>query len=129
MTSIAFDSTAREQPRGQIYGADARSETASVTLSGGELHHGFSIDMDVGGTFTDGFFTDGREIRSDKVLTTPHEVSECLCNCIAAGARTFSISTGEFLRRTAVVRVSTTVGTNLLVQGKGAKIGLIVSQG
>jgi N-methylhydantoinase A len=129
MTSIAFDSTAREQPRGQIYGADARSETASVTLSGGELHHGFSIDMDVGGTFTDGFFTDGREIRSDKVLTTPHEVSECLCNCIAAGARTFSISTGEFLRRTAVVRVSTTVGTNLLVQGKGAKIGLIVTKG
>ena len=29
----------------------------------------YSIDIDIGGTFTDGFFTDGVEIRTDKVLT------------------------------------------------------------
>ena len=44
MTSIAFDSAALEQPRGLIFGSDdTRSETASVTLSGGALHHGFSV--------------------------------------------------------------------------------------
>jgi N-methylhydantoinase A len=90
---------------------------------------GFSIDIDVGGTFTDGFYTDGTQFHSDKVLTTPHDVSECLSSCIIAGARSFGMETADFLRRTAVVRVSTTIGTNLLVQRKGPKIGLIVTKG
>jgi len=89
----------------------------------------YSIDIDIGGTFTDGFFTDGAEVRTEKVMTTPHDITECFMNCVAAGSVAFAVDLAEFLRRTAVVRVSTTVGTNLLVQRAGPKLGLLVTAG
>jgi N-methylhydantoinase A/oxoprolinase/acetone carboxylase beta subunit len=33
---------------------------------------GFMVDIDTGGTFTDGLFTKGAEIRRVKVDSTPH---------------------------------------------------------
>lgn len=89
----------------------------------------YSIDIDIGGTFTDGFFTDGTDVRTAKVLSTPHDITECFMNCIEAGSRAFGHDISEFLRRTSVARVSTTVGTNLLVQGSGPRLGLIVTKG
>lgn len=89
----------------------------------------YSIDVDIGGTFTDGFFTDGENVRTEKVLTTPHDITECFMNCVQAGSKAFNLELPEFLRRTAVARVSTTVGTNLLVQHAGPKIGLVVTHG
>ncbi len=46
----------------------------------------FTIDIDVGGTFTDGYMSDGVEARTAKVLTTPHDIAECITNCVEAGA-------------------------------------------
>lgn len=89
----------------------------------------YSIDIDIGGTFTDGFFTDGTQIQTRKVLTTPHDISECFMNCVRAGSEAFSLDLESFLLKTDVARVSTTVGTNLLVQCNGPRIGLIVSEG
>ena len=89
----------------------------------------YSIDIDIGGTFTDGFFTDGTQVRTEKVITTPHDITECFMNCVAAGCAAFGVDLAEFLRRTAVVRGSTTVGTNLLVQRAGPKLGLLVTAG
>ncbi|MGE0748217.1 MAG: hydantoinase/oxoprolinase family protein [Rhodospirillales bacterium] len=89
----------------------------------------YSIDIDIGGTFTDGFFSDGKEVRTEKVLTTPHDITECFMNCVVAGSKAFDLELAEFLRRTSVARVSTTVGTNLIVQRAGPKLGLIVTEG
>lgn len=89
----------------------------------------YSIDIDIGGTFTDGFFTDGKDFRSAKVLSTPHDITEGFLACVKAGAQLFDHEPFLFLRRTGVVRLSTTVGTNLLVQRRGARIGLIVTSG
>jgi N-methylhydantoinase A/acetophenone carboxylase len=89
----------------------------------------YSIDIDIGGTFTDGFFTDGTEVRTEKVLSTPHDITEGFMNCVAAGANAFSMPMQDFLRRTAVARVSTTVGTNLLVQRAGPRLGVLVTKG
>ena len=89
----------------------------------------YTIDIDIGGTFTDGFFTDGTDVRTEKVVSTPHDITECFMNCIVAGAGAFGLDTSDFLRRTSVTRVSTTVGTNLLVQGAGPRLGLIVTKG
>jgi N-methylhydantoinase A/acetophenone carboxylase len=89
----------------------------------------YSLDIDIGGTFTDGFFTNGEEVKTAKVLTTPHDVTEGFLDCIRFGSRLFDVPLDEFLRRTAVARLSTTIGTNLLVQQKGARIGLIVTAG
>jgi N-methylhydantoinase A len=89
----------------------------------------FSIDIDIGGTFTDGFFSDGSTIRTRKVLTTPHDITECFMQCVGAGSEAFGLELGDFLRRSSVARVSTTIGTNLLVQRSGPRIGLIVTKG
>ena len=89
----------------------------------------YTIDIDVGGTFTDGYFTNGKEIKTAKVLTTPHDISECIGNCVVFGAEAFGQPLKEFLRKNDVARVSTTVGTNLIIQAAGPKIGLLVTKG
>ena len=89
---------------------------------------GFTIDIDTGGTFTDGFITAGDRFELVKVDTTPHDLTVCLINCIDEAAQKFELSTQEFLSRTAIIRYSTTVGTNALLQKKGPKLGLIVTE-
>jgi N-methylhydantoinase A len=89
----------------------------------------YSLDIDIGGTFTDGFFTDGTLVETAKVLTTPHDVTECFLDCVKLGSSRFNVDLDNFLRRTSVARLSTTIGTNLLVQRKGARVGLLVSAG
>jgi len=90
---------------------------------------GFTIDIDTGGTFTDGFMTAGDRVELVKVDTTPHDLTVCFINCIEEGAKRFGLSTEELLSRTAVIRYSTTVGTNSLLQKKGPKLGVIVTEG
>jgi len=89
----------------------------------------FMIGVDTGGTFTDGFFTRDGDLRTVKVLTTPHDLTVCLADCIEEGARQFGISVQEMLADTDIVRYSTTVSVNTIIQRVGAKIGLLVSQG
>jgi N-methylhydantoinase A len=90
---------------------------------------GFTVDIDTGGTFTDGFMTAGNRVELVKVDTTPHDLTVCFVNCIEEGAQKFGLSTEEFLARTAVIRYSTTVGTNALLQKKGCKLGLMITEG
>lgn len=90
---------------------------------------GFTIDIDTGGTFTDGFFSDGERYEKIKVDTTPHDLTVCFANCITEGAKIFDISPTNLLRDTSVVRYSTTVGTNALIQRTGNRVGLLVTAG
>ncbi|MDH5365124.1 MAG: hydantoinase/oxoprolinase family protein, partial [Dehalococcoidia bacterium] len=85
--------------------------------------------IDTGGTFTDGFFTRDGESRTAKVLTTPHDLTVCLAECVREGAQQFGVSVQDMLADTEVVRYSTTVSVNTIIQRTGAKIGLLVSQG
>ncbi|GAB7386408.1 hydantoinase/oxoprolinase family protein [Bacillaceae bacterium] len=90
----------------------------------------FTIDIDTGGTFTDGFFTRGGEYETVKVDTTPHDLTVCFNQCIAEGARRFGFEKVEdFLVRTKTIRLSTTIGTNAIIQRTGPKIGLFVTKG
>jgi N-methylhydantoinase A/acetophenone carboxylase len=89
----------------------------------------YTADIDIGGTFTDGFFTRGSEVRTSKVLTTPHDLTECFLACLGAGAGRFGVRLRDFLRECVVVRLSTTLGTNTLIQRRGPKIGLLVTEG
>ncbi|HLN07029.1 MAG TPA: hydantoinase/oxoprolinase family protein [Acidimicrobiales bacterium] len=91
---------------------------------------GATINIDTGGTFTDGYFT--REGRSErvKVDTTPHDLTECLANCVAEGARKLDYpSVQKLLLDTDVFRFSSTIGTNSIIQRSGPRIGLLVSAG
>ena len=89
----------------------------------------YTIDLDVGGTFTDGFFSDGRTYRTAKAPTTAHDVPACVLECVAAGAAAFGTDAAGLLREASVFRLATTLGTNMIVQGRGAKAGLLVSEG
>jgi N-methylhydantoinase A len=89
----------------------------------------FTIDIDTGGTFTDGFMTAGDRVELVKVDTTPHDLTVCLVDCIEEGAKRFGLITQEFLARTSIIRYSTTVGTNALLQKQGPKLGLMVTEG
>lgn len=88
----------------------------------------FIIDIDNGGTFTDGFFTGDGKIEWVKVDTTPHDLSVCFLKCIEEGAEKFGITVPQLLHETEVIRFSTTHATNTLIQRSGPRLGLIVTR-
>ncbi len=89
----------------------------------------YTIDIDTGGTFTDGFMTKGEKVASVKVFTTPHDLTQCIMDCIHEGASQFGLTVEQMLGDTELIRYSTTVGTNTLLQKNGPRIGLLVSKG
>jgi hypothetical protein len=80
---------------------------------------GYAIDIDTGGTFTDGFFVCGHRVESVKVPTTPHDLTVCFLNCIEAGAARFGTQVEDLLYETEVIRFSNTIGTNTTIQRDG----------
>jgi len=88
-----------------------------------------TIDIDTGGTFTDGVFRHRDRVVTVKVDTTPHDPVKCFMACIEEGARQLGLEEAELLPATDVIRYATTAATNAIVQMKGPKIGLLVSAG
>ncbi len=89
----------------------------------------FTVDIDTGGTFTDGFIVRGGEVRTVKVPTTPHDLTVCFAACIQAAADAFGLDLVRFLHEVDIIRFSNTIGTNTLIERDGSRIGLIVSAG
>jgi N-methylhydantoinase A/oxoprolinase/acetone carboxylase beta subunit len=89
---------------------------------------GFTIELDTGGTFTDGYVTGPRGTVRSKVDTTPHDLTEGILNCIDNAASALGLQRSAFLAETDVVRLSTTVGTNALINRSGAKVGLLLAK-
>ncbi len=87
----------------------------------------YTIDIDTGGTLTDGFFVSGTRVETVKVPTTPHDLTVCFLECIKAGAERFEVPVEDLLTETSVIRFSTTIGTNTLIERSGTKIGLLIS--
>ncbi|WJJ93949.1 hydantoinase/oxoprolinase N-terminal domain-containing protein [Neopusillimonas aromaticivorans] len=88
-----------------------------------------SIDIDVGGTFTDLVLTlDGERIIT-KCPTTPHDLSIGFIDAIEAVADKVGLSIEELLPRIGILRYSTTVALNRLLQRQGPRIGLITTEG
>lgn len=90
---------------------------------------GFTIDIDTGGTFTDGFFAHGAQFRTVKTPTTPHDLTLCFLECIKSGAAAFGVPVQALLAQAEVVRFSNTIGTNCIINRDGAQVGLILSAG
>ena len=87
----------------------------------------YRLGVDVGGTFTDLLLFDQQSGRfwRHKTPSTPHDSSEGILNGVTAICAEAEISTGEvefFLH-------GTTVATNAVLEGKGARVGLIVTDG
>lgn len=88
-----------------------------------------TIDVDTGGTFTDGFVTREGLAFSVKVDTTPHDLTEGFLNCLEAAAERLGKSLPETLQQTSVIRYSTTFGTNTIIQRTGPNLGVLVTEG
>ncbi len=90
----------------------------------------WTVDIDVGGTLTDGIFTNGEQVFSAKVDTTPHDLTVCLFDCLAQGASKLGFAdASDFLEHIDLIRWSTTITSNVLAELRGPRIGLLVSKG
>jgi N-methylhydantoinase A len=90
----------------------------------------WTVDIDVGGTLTDGLFTGGGRLTCVKVDTTPHDLTVCLFDCLAQGAAQLGFpDTASFLENVELIRWSTTITSNVLAELRGPRIGLLVSDG
>lgn len=91
---------------------------------------GYFCGIDIGGTFTDCVVLDDTgKITLAKVSSTPPNFAEGFLNALDTVAARLDLPVEEFLGKTDLLLHGTTVGTNVLVQMKGARTGLITTQG
>lgn len=91
---------------------------------------GYTIDVDTGGTCTDGLFSDGKNLIWIKVDTTPHDLTIAFNECLEQGSKKLGFSNpSEFLDHVNIIRWSSTIATNVIAEKTGPKVGLFVSKG
>ena len=88
-----------------------------------------SIDIDVGGTFTDLVLTVDGERHIAKCPTTPHDLSIGFLNAVEAGGDKLGLTVEELLPQIGIIRYSTTVALNRLLQRQGPRVGLLTTEG
>jgi N-methylhydantoinase A/oxoprolinase/acetone carboxylase beta subunit len=88
-----------------------------------------SIDIDVGGTFTDLVLTYSGKTLIKKVPTTPYDLSVCFSKVIEEGATALGFKMEELLPSIDMIRYSTTIAMNRLIERKGPRLGLITTEG
>ena len=88
-----------------------------------------TIDIDVGGTFTDTVLNFDGKVLLKKVPTTPYDLSECFINVIEEGAKEIDLTLQELLPKIDIIRYSTTIAMNRLIERKGPALGLITTEG
>lgn len=90
----------------------------------------YRIGIDIGGTFTDLVAVDEAGIVTiAKFPTTPADQSIGLVEGLAALATELGISRDQLLGQTGLIIHGTTAATNALLERKGAKVGMLVTDG
>src|SRR5437868_14604155 len=90
----------------------------------------FRIGIDVGGTFTDLVSVDAQgRVALAKVPSTPTDQSLGVMQGLDRLAETLGIDRATMLSRTERIVHGTTVATNALLEHKGAKVGLLTTEG
>ncbi len=79
------------------------------------------IAIDTGGTFTDCVWMERGQVRLLKLFSTPADPSRAIANAVA---RILNNSSAPF-----VLLHGTTVGTNTLLERKGARVALVTTEG
>ena len=89
----------------------------------------YSAGIDMGGTFTDGYFSDGRRAVVVKVPTTHFDPTRSVMACLGSGAARLGFTLEDFLATVDLFRLATTIGTNSVVTGSGDPVGVMVEPG
>ena len=88
-----------------------------------------SIGIDIGGTFTDVVYMRDGELYRGKSDTTHYDLKVGFMNATRAAAERAGLELEDALRGADSIAYSTTVGTNALIERRGAKLGLITTKG
>src|SRR4051795_6714069 len=83
------------------------------------------LGVDVGGTFTDAVLLDGGVVHTAKVPTTPREESVGVMRAVEAVLERAGATAGEV----ELFAHGMTVGTNALLEERGARTALIATRG
>src|ERR1700726_3401181 len=97
----------------------------------GDMTHGpLRIGVDIGGTFTDASVVDSTGMRwSAKALTTKGDPSVGVVNCLRLISEQLQIDLGKMLGLATTFVHGSTVGTNALIERRGARTGLLMTRG
>src|SRR3989337_1602455 len=88
------------------------------------------VCVDVGGTFTDCLVMDETGLlQKFKSSTTPSDPSKGFMDAMKKAARHYGISVNEFLGQIEALVHGTTLATNILLTGRGAKAGMLTTKG
>ena len=91
---------------------------------------GYLCGLDIGGTFTDCVLINSSgKITISKSSSTPEDFSIGVVNAISGAAKKLNLSLEVLLGSIDGLIHGTTVGTNAIIQRKGAKVGLITTKG
>src|ERR1700723_3809817 len=88
-----------------------------------------SIDIDVGGTFTDLVLNFNGNALIKKSPTPPYDLSFCFTRVIEDGAAALGMKIEDLLPAIEMIRYSTTIALNRLIEKKGPRLGLITTEG
>ncbi len=98
---------------------------ASHTALRSGLRSGLRIAIDTGGTFTDCVWVEDGALKTLKVFSTPDDPSRAIAEALRK-----ILGAGAMGTRAALTLLhGTTVGTNALLQRKGARVALITTSG
>jgi N-methylhydantoinase A len=90
----------------------------------------YLVGVDIGGTFTDCVVLDRKGgITATKAASTPGNFSAGMLDALRVAADRLGLPFDVFCAQISVLTHGTTVGTNALIQRKGARVGLITTRG
>jgi len=90
----------------------------------------YLVGVDIGGTFTDCVVIDRLgHITATKAPSTPGDFAAGMINAMRVAAERLRLPFERFCAAIAVLTHGTTVGTNTLIQRRGARVGLITTRG
>ncbi|MFC2018992.1 hydantoinase/oxoprolinase family protein [Chloroflexota bacterium] len=90
----------------------------------------FEVCIDTGGTFTDAVSIDAEGNASiAKVETTHQDLAQGIMNCLKTLAERHKLPYPEYLANTKTLTLSTTVGTNALLELRGARVCMVTTSG
>jgi N-methylhydantoinase A/oxoprolinase/acetone carboxylase beta subunit len=87
-----------------------------------------SINVDIGGTFTDCLITYGDGMVFGKAPTTTYDLSKGFMQALRETVVSLDITLEDLLESTDMVRYSTTLAVNRLIERKGPRLGLFTTE-
>ncbi|MDP2728763.1 MAG: hydantoinase/oxoprolinase family protein [Dehalococcoidia bacterium] len=88
-----------------------------------------TINVDIGGTFTDVLIYKDGQRATGKADTTVYNLTVGFMGAVEHAASKLDLSLSQALGQADMIKYSTTVGTNALIERSGPKLGLITTRG